>query len=168
MGGLTARHLRQISFRRVGDPHMARAWRRMKNELQRHWDRNRRGLGRGDVRLARIAQRYVAALTRGSRTQNADVARQLRITNAQVRDAIHRARKQGLLSPTGKQGVPGGELTSRALEILERASDAAARVETKASTTTSDPPARRETAIRKTQARARRPRRRASVPKARS
>jgi CRP-like cAMP-binding protein len=73
---------------------------------------------RGDVRLARIANYYVEASSRGSRTQNADVAKQLAMTPSQVRDAVHRARLQGLLSFTAKQGVAGGELTPKALELL--------------------------------------------------
>src|SRR5678816_3153782 len=73
----------------------------------------------GEVRLAWIARCYVEALRRGSRRQNADVARQLHLSEPQVRDSVLWARRKGLLSKTEKQGLPGGELTPRAIELLK-------------------------------------------------
>jgi hypothetical protein len=73
----------------------------------------------GEVRLAWIARCYVEAQRRGSRKPNADVARQLRLSMPHVRDSILRARRKRLLSDTDKQGRPGGELTPKAIKILE-------------------------------------------------
>src|SRR5262249_7365956 len=73
---------------------------------------------KGDGRLASIAQSYVQASAMGSKRQNAHVAARLNMTIAQVRDAIHWARKKGLLSETRGRGVPGGELTPKAIALL--------------------------------------------------
>jgi hypothetical protein len=117
-GGLTARHLRLIPFRKVGEHHpVTRAWRRIAKDLGGQF-RRAQALGRGDIKLARIAKLYVDAMSRGSRTQNVDVAAQLGLKESQVRDAIHRARLRGLLSDTRKQGAAGGELTAKAFDIL--------------------------------------------------
>ena len=73
-----------------------------------------------DERYARIAAAYVARVEAGSRHAGADVASASRgtLSAAQVRDAIHTARGRGLLTPTTKQGRPGGQLTPRAEALL--------------------------------------------------
>lgn len=129
VGGLTARGLRRIPFGKVNRVHTAagRVWPRMAKSLRRSYDRQNR-LGRGDVRLARIARLYVQALEGRSRTPTVDVARQVRMKDSQVRDATHLARRRGLLSATRKQGRPGGELTAKAVELLKSAEGEAARL----------------------------------------
>jgi hypothetical protein len=117
-GGLTARHLRRIKFRGLKEQH--EGVRRLVNRYRGSSSRHRKGRHRGDARLALVAKLYVAALSRGSRTPIADVARQFRAKKAsQVRDAIYLARRKGFLSATREQGVPGGELTPKAIELLE-------------------------------------------------
>ena len=76
-----------------------------------------------DERDARIAAAYVARVEAGSRHAGADVASASRgtLSAAQVRDAIHTARGRGLLTPTTKQGRPGGQLTPRAEALLRAA-----------------------------------------------
>jgi len=137
-GGLTARHLRRIPFR--GGPisglrqldsccdELARTYRerqRLAAELKR-WRRTRTRFistytrrAEAAQRLARIAASYVQVRKMGSRRSNAEVARLLGLRVNQVRDAIHVARRKGLLSPTLKQGSAGGELTPRALDLLK-------------------------------------------------
>src|SRR5262249_45112408 len=65
----------------------------------------------GEANLVRIAFVYVNALGRGSRKANIDTAESLKLETWQVRDAIHHARRKGLLSATRTQGAGGGELT---------------------------------------------------------
>lgn len=72
-----------------------------------------------DLRYAQLAAAYVERIDAGSRSPIADIARQAKdLSAAQVRDAIHTARKRGLLSETRKRGVPGGQLTAVARALL--------------------------------------------------
>ena len=116
LGGLTARDIRRIPFAarsaRTALRRFATATQGVASEYAR--------AARGDRRVAVIAQRYVEALHAGSRTPNADVARDLRFEVSEVRDAIHRARVLRFLSSTRRQGVMGGKLTARALAILNQ------------------------------------------------
>jgi len=116
-GGLAARHLRSIPFRQSPPALITEGWRRIRAELRQAY-RRERAQERGDVRLARVANLYVEALQRGSRTQVIDVARQLGVPAAHVRDAVSAARRRGLLTATRSQGVPGGELTAKAHALL--------------------------------------------------
>lgn len=117
-GGLTARHLRQIPFGKHTVMAGLNSLTAAANAIADVY-RQRAIQAHGDVRLARIAHAYVKALSRGSLRPNEDVAAQLGIRKAsQVRDAIHMARRKGLLSSTRKRGVPGGELTAKAIELL--------------------------------------------------
>lgn len=62
-----------------------------------------------DVRYVDIAVAYVTRLEQGSRHAVADVAAASRgtLSAAQVRDAIHTARRRGLLTPATQQGARG-------------------------------------------------------------
>ncbi len=73
-----------------------------------------------DLRYAHIAAAYVARIQAGSRRALADIASASRgaLSVAQVRDAVHAARRRGLLTATTTQGRPGGQLTRRAEAIL--------------------------------------------------
>lgn len=137
-GGLTARHLRGIRF---GDGpisslqaldaicvNLARIYRqrerlqRKMEGLERRRDRvlsEEERLARRDLRLARVASCYVEARNGRSRRVNVDVARLLNMDITQVRDAIHLARKRGLISSSGRRGAPGGHLTARAIALLD-------------------------------------------------
>ncbi len=119
-GGLTARNLRRIPFGRHSSPGLLNLIHAGAGRIVKSYGRRGR-LGPGNARLARIASLYVEALNRRSRTQNVDVARQLKMEGSQVRDAIHLARQKGLLSSTRQRGVPGGELTPKAVELLRSA-----------------------------------------------
>jgi hypothetical protein len=118
-GGLAARHLRRIPFRQRPPALITEGWRRIRAELRQVY-RRQRTQERGDVRLAHVAKLYVEALQRGSRTQVVDVARQLGVPAAHVRDAVSAARRRGLLTATRSQGVPGGELTAKAQALLDQ------------------------------------------------
>jgi hypothetical protein len=123
-GGLTARHLRRVPFGRHAPAAMLKGLDAASRKIADSY-RRLAARGGGDVKLARIAGLYAEALKRRSKRQNADVARQLGMKVSQVRDAIHLARRKGLLSSTRKQGVPGGELTPRAVEMLQIAESTA-------------------------------------------
>ena len=66
---------------------------------------------------AATAELYVKALKAESRTPVADVALTLRQEPEQVRDRLHRARRDGLLTPAGR-GRAGGTLTQAAFDLL--------------------------------------------------
>jgi hypothetical protein len=66
------------------------------------------------------AERYVEKLRAGSRRPIAELASDTDWDQTYVRDTIRDARnKYGLLTPTG-QGRAGGELTAKALELIEK------------------------------------------------
>jgi hypothetical protein len=71
-------------------------------------------------RYAQIAAAYLARLDAGSRRAVVDVANRYRLTPTQVRDAVHRARELGILTPTTQQGRPGGFLTPAGQALLNR------------------------------------------------
>jgi hypothetical protein len=141
-GGLTARHLRQIPFRhgegvaflREMDGYCVRIAKAIRTRAQGERKFNR-GYSRLENRyrqllhLAEIAQLYVGELERGSRKQHAEIAARLDLNVSQVRDAIHRARKENLLSSTRTQGTAGGELTPLALELLAHRSNVKGGIE---------------------------------------
>ena len=141
-GGLTARHLRRISFNesplknlRALDAVCVRLFktrrarlaailnlRRLKRNvtersstIQARWIR--------DLELAEIANLYVEARDRRSRRPNVEIASMLGTTPEKIRDAVHLARNRGLLtSDAGKrQGSAKGELTDVAKRLLATA-----------------------------------------------
>lgn len=136
-GGLTARHLRSVSFGRLEGLRAIKeldlACLRISKARQRRRFAEariqrltatieaRRGRGAKPVllRLALVAQAYVAAYQSGFGSENRTVARDLGLKPEQVRDFVSRARRTGLLTASRKQGAAGGELTPRALRILE-------------------------------------------------
>jgi hypothetical protein len=81
------------------------------------------------LQLALIAKLYVQLTASGSRKQNVEMAGRLGMTVAQIRDTIHHARREGLLSSTRKQGASGGELTPKAMEMLRYETDTKAGIE---------------------------------------
>lgn len=74
--------------------------------------------GRPEVEYAKIARDYVELLEQGSRRPTADLAAERAYSAAHMRDAVHRARALGLLSPPPARGQAGGALTDRALLLL--------------------------------------------------
>jgi len=130
-GGITARVLRQIrtqTFRRELSAIRKRHAEHL-GELARSdpsfpltsapslTTRGRKG--RSDRELARIALAYEAAYASG-RPAIAAVAKAARLSLTKARDAVHRARTRGLLSPASKRGKGGGLLTPLGREILKQ------------------------------------------------
>ncbi len=74
--------------------------------------------GKPDTFYAELARDYVDLIHSGSPRPNAEIAKRRKLKSPKVRDMIHEARKRGLLS-TKAWGRPGGQLTPRALELLE-------------------------------------------------
>ncbi len=112
-GGLTARHLRAIRFRtEPSRPHDGLL--RAAGKIAAHYERS----GDTHERLARVAAVYVDCLRAGSRRPNADCAGRIGMPAHRVRDALHQARTRGLLTRSSGQGIPGGELTQKCLDIL--------------------------------------------------
>jgi len=138
-GGLTARHLRRISFREaplrhcqalnaicyaIAVRHRRRQAleRRERKDLQRvgdhlaaeqkRWER--------DLELSQVANLYVEVRRSGSRRPNIEAAIILKMTPAKVRDAVHQARNRGLLTRDHqkRRGAAKGELTDRATALL--------------------------------------------------
>ena len=111
-GGLGARHMRRIPFRK---PLLdMKGLMEAANKIARHYKRS----SDRDVRLVGLASLYAACLKSGSRQPIADVAKQSRLKISQVRDAVHQARTAGLLTASRGQGFAGGELTPRALSLM--------------------------------------------------
>ena len=75
--------------------------------------------GRTDTELAHIAAAYEVAYL-AARPAIAAVAKRFRLSPSKARDAVHRARVRGLLSPASKQGIGGGLLTPLAQKILKQ------------------------------------------------
>lgn len=78
------------------------------------------GLGTAHVEeivYARAAEVYVALVESGPRPI-ARMAQTLSVSTSQARNLVSKARDKGLLSVTG-QGRAGGELTQKAIELLE-------------------------------------------------
>jgi len=69
------------------------------------------------LEYAHVAAAYVAALN--SRAPNEAVAEQLHLSTSRVRDLLHEARRRLLLTTLGR-GKAGGELTEKALKLLEK------------------------------------------------
>lgn len=134
-GGLAMRTLRRLTFgaaqeaardalREIeGDDPATLRWHGFSREsldAPRRPGRKRRP----DRYYAEIAATYVHALGRGSRHPVVDVARELSAASdgapypaEYVRDALHAARKRGLLT-SGPPGLAGGELTDKARATL--------------------------------------------------
>jgi hypothetical protein len=72
-------------------------------------------------RLARTAQLYVEAREYGHRAPIRRVADLQERNPASVRDDIHEARLEGLLTPSRGHGHAGGQLTRRAINVLQEA-----------------------------------------------
>jgi hypothetical protein len=114
-GGLTARQLRQISFQEPLAPYngLMKAAKKIADQYKITSPQT------SDYDLARIAEIYVDVLRRGSRRSNQDRAKRTGLSPSQVRDAIHKARARGLLTPSRGQGFAGGELTPTAADLLK-------------------------------------------------
>lgn len=78
--------------------------------------------GHDDLFYARFASGYIDQLARRSSTPTRDLAESLHYSQSYVRDVISRARKRGLLTQSPR-GRPGGQLTEKALQVLEQAGD---------------------------------------------
>jgi hypothetical protein len=83
----------------------------------------RRRTGRPDRFYARVAQRYVRLVMKGSRRPNEQIAAQIEESISKVRDFITQARRRGLLTQAPKMGQRGGSLTQRALKLLKTRGD---------------------------------------------
>ena len=73
-----------------------------------------------DEYLATVAAAYAERVASGSRRVGAEVAEYFDETREWVRDRVHRARKEGILSPSPGQGRSGGVLTSKGLKLLRQ------------------------------------------------
>ena len=71
------------------------------------------------LRLIDLAARYVMAHERGDRAPRAAVARELGLSEEQVRDRLHEARVKGYLVGAPGAGMAGGRLSPAAIEILQ-------------------------------------------------
>jgi len=80
--------------------------------------RSKRGpKGRTDRELAEIAAIYVKVCSKGGRAHVQTTAKKLGLPATVVRDALHRARKRGLLTST-MRGLSGGKLTEYGEQVL--------------------------------------------------
>lgn len=79
--------------------------------------RPRRPTGKDDRFYARLAEAYIGAIRRGSRSPVKTLAKARKVPDARVRDMLHEARVRGLLSK-GEPGRIGGVLSQRAQRIL--------------------------------------------------
>ena len=77
--------------------------------------------GLSNLHYARLAQAYVAALSRRSRQPTADAAAKLHYEPSHVRDGLNKARERGLLTRPEAPGRPGGRLTLKAELTLLKA-----------------------------------------------
>ena len=75
--------------------------------------------GRKDDFYAAVAAVYVDLIERGLKPTYG-VAKKYKIEYAHARDLVNEARKRGLLTRT-KQGLAGGQLTAKAIALLETA-----------------------------------------------
>jgi hypothetical protein len=72
------------------------------------------------VRLARVALFYHLAVAEGDRRPNERVAAQFGLTASQVRDLVHEARYEGLLTASPGRGKAGGSIVlARYHEAME-------------------------------------------------
>lgn len=133
-GGLTARLLRQLrpgehstyigqileaSRARYGRrPPFREAFYESAEKPRRQRRRSRKG--RDDVFLAQLARDYVRAVESGDTKPRITVARRWRSTPTEIRDALHQARRRGLLAGA-RHGKRGGILTASALALLVKA-----------------------------------------------
>jgi hypothetical protein len=126
VGGLSSTVLRQINFQlateglraQVLTP--ARRGKARENYEKRRAERLREALSGGvtDEYLALLSSAYVSAVNRGQARPNDYRADMIGKTTSTVRGHLWQAPKQGYL--TGSAGRVGGQLTSKATEILER------------------------------------------------
>jgi hypothetical protein len=72
-----------------------------------------------DAFFAELAQAYTSRLAAQSRRPVADLSEKFNMPAPRLRDAIHEARKRGLLAPV-QQGRPGGMLTKKAVAVLQK------------------------------------------------
>jgi hypothetical protein len=70
-----------------------------------------------NVRLATLCADYIDALAHNESAPRRSVARRWGLTEDQVRDALHEARRRELLTSTNK-GTAGGALTDKAIALL--------------------------------------------------
>ncbi len=73
--------------------------------------------GRPDIFYATLAMRYVEKL--GSNTEVRDLADELFISSSQIRNLLYESRRRKLLTKPAHAGRAGGELTPKAIRILE-------------------------------------------------
>lgn len=106
--------------------------------------------GRPDEYYARVAVLYVAALEVNRRRAIQVLAEWIRMTPQTLRDLVDRARRRGLLTPSPGRGIPGGELTEKALALF------AARPPTYVARLSKQAAGRRRAGARKTDSRGRR------------
>ena len=124
LGGITASLLRRVSLsdyaQFAGRVPAALTGDLVEKEVPRPRRPSQRGRKpRSERAVAEIAQCYAETVSAGSSRPVAEVALKKRIPEATVRNVIHQARQQGLLSKT-LQGRVGGQLTAKAKKLLRR------------------------------------------------
>lgn len=70
-------------------------------------------------RLLLVAALYAMAVTQGRRRVNEEIGQHLGRKPTQVRDDIYAARVEGYLTQGSGRGRPSGELTAKAIEMIE-------------------------------------------------
>lgn len=76
--------------------------------------------GRGELFYARLAVAYEEVVSAGTARARVELAQRLKVTPERVRDLLHEARRQKLLTP-GHHGVAEGKATDRAQAIIAEA-----------------------------------------------
>ena len=126
-GGITSRLLRDIKMgeHRKSVPVVLkklRRWAPVSVERSRLARAEPRRQGRppiDEVRLAKIAKRYVEALQAGSERPIVDTADAVGLTSSGTRDLMYKARRRGILTPTIR-GRSGGQLTEKGRRLAKR------------------------------------------------
>jgi hypothetical protein len=123
-GGITARLLRVVSFTDVGRFALAVEGTKEQTTSSQIEKTEHAPIKRGrkpkwsDRTVAEIAAQYADAVASGERSPIVKIATR-EIGAPTIRDIIHRARRQGLLTVTF-QGRGGGQLTPKAKNILRK------------------------------------------------
>jgi len=98
-------------------------WRRLFKLDEKDIEKAKRKRGRPGRPLlfyAQVARDYDAAFRAGYPNPTAEVKRARRnMTREQARDAVSRARREGLLTKPPRPGIPGGWLTPKAKAVLK-------------------------------------------------
>ena len=130
-GGLSARRLRSVTWKRAFDEIRKNAIRNLRpvelelpdfrGLLKEHDLRRRPGRrGYGDVFYAELAFSYERALVSGANAPVRDLAKQYSLSESQMRTLLHRARKRGFLTSAGRGSI-GGQATEKARRTLDEA-----------------------------------------------